>query len=291
MAAKKSFLTVTLLTATLLTMAAVSMFAAESKGDAKYDLKKVSEGDFDGDGKVTLTDVGICLKFALGIEKDTKITANLDNVSDMLKFALGIDNNIIIKIPVLNDDDTINSMEPTQTPTVTESPQPTESETPVVIRPQLVDTTNVEGIEYDEEVVKNINFVEVYELLLPTCNKINPGEVYALDANGLAFTTIEQKQEIIDYMKNECDADIIIAGTMEEIKSQPEMKYEEDESGTWWYMRGDWYSLEVESVKEDEIVVVKKRTGGPLDANYDRCVINKVDGKWTITSEKTILVS
>lgn len=47
----------------------------------------------------------------------------------------------------------------------------------------------------------------------------------------------------------------------------------------------------VESVKEDEIVVVKKRTGGPLDANYDRCVINKVDGKWTITSEKTILVS
>lgn len=53
MAAKKSFLTVTLLTATLLTMAAVSMFAAESKGDAKYDLKKVSEGDFDGDGKVT----------------------------------------------------------------------------------------------------------------------------------------------------------------------------------------------------------------------------------------------
>ena len=93
----------------------------------------------------------------------------------------------------------------------------------------------------------------------------------ALDANGLAFTTIEQKQEIIDYMKNECDADIIIAGTMEEIKSQPEMK--------------------VESVKEDEIVVVKKRTGGPLDANYDRCVINKVDGKWTITSEKTILVS
>lgn len=62
---------------------------------------------------------------------------------------------------------------------------------------------------------------------------------------------------------------------MEEIKSQPEMKYEEDESGTWWYMRGDWYSLEVESVKEDEIVVVKKRTGGPLDANYDRCVIIK----------------
>ena len=79
--------------------------------------------------------------------------------------------------------------------------------------------------------------------------------------------------------------------TLEEIKSQPEMQYKENENGSWRSMRGDWYSLEVESVKEDEIVVVKKRTGGPLDANYDRCVINKVDGKWTITSEKTILVS
>ena len=39
-------------------------------------------------------------------------------------------------------------------------------------------------------------------------------------------------------MKNESDGDIIIAGTMEEIKSQPEMQYKENENGSWRSMYG-----------------------------------------------------